>query len=395
MLKLIFTLLFLFTAGFFMAREQWNVSLTGFGYEITFSVVFLFFIILIITYLMYLAAKPFGWINRYKNYTRHAESQRREQLLSDILCTVLDKNENKVKSLLKRANNLFQPKSLQYLLIQACFQPNTAIFEELYKNESTKLAGLRGLINIYIQDTDENQALKLIEKNPELLTSIGWMQKMYFDLLVRQNEWKKAENTLEILRKNNLVSKKESIRLKALILFNQGRLNEAYSLTPAHPIIAVSYARQNPQKAQDILSESFKKFPCFETYEAYNELIKSEDPVRRVKLIEKLTARLKGNKVALIALAQTAYEAHLYGLAKEQMDIYLRSFPLTKQVAFLMAKIEREGWHHNDAALSWEEKGLQAEEKSSWFCTSCGHETPSYSTSCPICQTFGGLMYRS
>lgn len=395
MLKLILTLILLFVAGFFLAREQWNVSLSGFGYEATFSVVFLLFIVLLLTYLMYLAAKPFGWINQYKSHCRQTKACRRETLLTDALRLTLDRDEAGAKNLLKRARLTFPPKSDPLLLIEACFQPTPEIFEELYQNKNTRLAGLVGLSEHFIQENNDIRALNLIEKDPTFLKTIPWLQKRYFDLLICQNEWPKAQQALDKLNQSHLLSKEEYVRLKALILMQRGQLKEAFALMPEHPAIALSYARQKPEDARDILSTSFKKAPCFETYAAYNDLIKSEAPAKRVKLIEKLTARHKGNKVALLALAQTAYEAHLFGMAKEHMDIYLKSWPLTKQAALLMAKIERDGWNHREKALEWEEKSFKAEEKAAWFCAACGHETTAFETSCPMCHKFGALCYRA
>ncbi|MDR2901614.1 MAG: hypothetical protein LBU87_00695, partial [Lactobacillales bacterium] len=375
MLKLIFLLIGFVVFGFLITNEELNVTLTGFGYSVTTSLVLVFIALLLIVYVFYLLGKPFGWWDKYKNYASYSKMQKKEEFLTDVIKTVADQNLQNVPKILKQAKGLYPAGSPQCLLARALFMPKEDVFEELLKSKDTELAALRGLYIQAMEIGDLQKASNILEKAVKEYATASWVIQKSFDLQVLQNDWLNALVTLDTLKKNGWVTKQEYAKDRALILFQLKDLKGAYALSPENPAIAIAYARENPDKARDILAKSWSLEPCYDTYLAYRQEIITEPTAKRMKLVEKLISKNPGHKLSILALAQTALDAQLWGIAKEQLEIYLKSYPLTQQVALMMARAEKEGWNHEQEALNWEEKALTAEEKSTWFCKSCDHET--------------------
>ena len=77
--------------------------------------------------------------------------------------------------------------------------------------------------------------------------------------------------------------------------------------------------------------------------------------------------------------------------AKENLEIYLQNYPLTRQVADMMANLERVAWRHEDIANEWERKSIESEDDSLWICAQCGHTAGEWQVLCPHCNAFDTL----
>ena len=62
-------------------------------------------------------------------------------------------------------------------------------------------------------------------------------------------------------------------------------------------------------------------------------------------------------------------------------------------MAMMMATIERNGCHHEEAAKEWEEKAEYADRTPIWMCRNCNHATPEWDVKCSICNSCGEISY--
>ena len=67
-------------------------------------------------------------------------------------------------------------------------------------------------------------------------------------------------------------------------------------------------------------------------------------------------------------------------------------YPLTAQVAKMMADVEQKGWNHTDEAQKWRLKALDAPAELGWKCAVCGHQTESWALVCPVCHAFAEMV---
>jgi len=391
MMRFIFILISIFTVGFFIVKDTWMVTVQGFGYELKASVLILIVGVILFLYLVHLLKKPFGWWGRCQNWLNKRRQDQKEAYLLLALKTALDQNTAAVKQLIKDKNKFFDKKSDENYILEALFEPTPHTFEQLLHRENTELAGIRGLLTYAQKDGNWAEAGRLLQKAAEKHAQEPWIWEALWTVQTLQNDWYEALNTLEILKKQGQINKEEYTRRKALLVLKLGRVSEAYKLYPDHQAIVLAYAKAEPGKAEKLIRHLWAKAPCLEAFDIYWQMIASEKQSKQVKAIEKLVNENPKHRLSLLVLAQTAMKQELWGKAKEELTDYLAVYPLTAQVARLMAEVERQGWHHLEEAQKWELKALEAPAEKGWVCSACGHRTDSWEIVCPACNAFGEI----
>ena len=394
MLKAFLIVAGLVLIGFLIMDETYNFSVTAFGYELTFSVALLIVSIIVLCYLLHLFKKPFGWIKNYKTYRFQKNLLKKENFLTTVLTTVLDKNNVSQKMIMSKEKSLFAKGSTEQLLFEALFNPSDTIFEKLKNNKVTELAGLRGLFLSAKEKGDIDTQTQLLEKAIIAYPNVLWIGEEQLNLQLLQNDWQNALISLEKLNKAKAVSKGKYTVVKASILYGLKRYKEAFELTPDNPAIAWAYAEITPQKAEDILKKSWSLTPTWETFERYYALIKNETEAKQMKAIERFVSSNSATKLSLLAVADVAMKNHLWGVAKETLQNAINSYELTRRMALMMAELERSGWHHEEAAKEWENKASNLEETPTWICSHCHHMGSEWDNICPICNTCGSIIYK-
>ena len=394
MLRFILILISVFIVGFLVVQDTWMVTIQAFGYEITTSAIVFIIGILLLMYLIHLLKKPFRWISGCQTWFEKRKQSQKEAYLLLALKTVLDKDSVAIKQLLKQKNTFFDKKSDENYILTALFDPSAYAFEQLLHRENTELAGIKGLLAYADESGDWQEAGRLLQKAAEKHPMEPWIQEALWQVNVLQSDWHEASETLEILKKQKLVDKEEYARRKACLLMKLGRVKEAYGLDPENPAIAMAYATAEEKKAIDIIQKLWAKTPCWDAFLIYERLIATEKPAKQMKLVEKLVKHNPEHKLSLLAMAQTAMTRELWGLAKEQLEVYAKTYPVTERVARMMADVERTGWHHEDVAKKWEEKAMVAPKETGWVCGSCGHMVEAWDARCPFCNAFGSIRIK-
>lgn len=392
MIKLLAVLIGVFVIGFLIVHDTWMMTITAFGYEITTSVLTFVVVLLAFLYAWHLLKKPLCWLGLCQNwYARRRQSQK-ESYVSLVLRTLVDRNTDATRRLLKDKNSFFDKKSDESYLLDALFAPTPHVFEHLLHRPGTELAGIRGLLKLATDRGDWAEADRLLDKAVETAPQEPWIREAQWQAQVMQNDWAAALETLDRLLKMGRVSKEEYRLRRAFVLLKLGRVAEAYKLAPTHPAVALAMAAAEPERAETVLTKSWAETPCLDVWRAYRSALQKEKPAKRQKAVERFVRPNPKHRLSLIVAAESAMDSELWGVAKQELEAYLQAYPLTPTVAHLMATVERKGWKHEDVAREWDVRAAAAVEDTGWGCGSCGHQTATWDVRCPKCNAFGALQ---
>lgn len=353
MFKILFIIALLLIGLYFSAQGLWMMHISAFGFEISLSVLLLVGLLFILGYLWHVSKKPWHWLQNYRARQALKNAHQKTNFWQLILTTLLDQNDENRAQILKLKKTFCPKDTLDPLLVEALFHPTHNVFEQLLLYPQTKLAGLRGLIQEAQAQGDLGVQEKLLTQAMMEYPNVSWILNDLLNLQLLQNNPNEALKTLTILYKKKWISNDSYTRKKAEILFQLKQYKEAFSLMPDNPMMALAYAHNTPQKAPDILSKAWALTPDWDIYEAYQEAVKGMPLKKRNKLIEKFLSTNQAGGLYLVGLADNAVKMGEWALAKENLEVYLNAYPLTRQVALMMAKIEGDGYHHADKAKEW------------------------------------------
>ena len=392
MTKFLLTIIALTIVGFFITQDTWRVIFDTTNYQISFSFILFITLFIAVLWVLRLIQKPFEWVARWREWRRNKNQAEKDAFLPDLLTTLLGHEMDTKPGLLSRAKKIYGTQSPETLLITALLKPDTETFQELNQADETKLAGLYGLVQNAEQMGDLEQVSSLLEQVPPHLNKTPWVRMTKAKLTLASSDWAGA---LRLLEENKKYMPKQLYRSrKACLLLKLGEVKKAYHLMPEHPAIALAYAKVNPKKARSILEKTWKVAPGWPIYMAYKQTLQGLSDSKKLKAVLALTKRTRDQRYSLLARADMDAELQNWARAKENLEIYLQNYPLTRQVADMMAKIERTGWHHEELAQDWERKSIESEDDSVWMCADCNHTVPEWQVLCPYCNAFDRIILK-
>ncbi len=356
MIKILSVIALIAVCAYFALQGVWMMQVTAFGYEVSFSALVLIAAFIILLYLLDLFSKPFEWMRNYRMGKSLKNAKKETTFWQLVLTTVLDRNDTQQAIVLKQCKTICKKNALDGLLIEALFNPNTAVFEKLMDTPQTRLAGLRGLILEAEKAGDWTAQGKLLTQAVAEYPTVSWLLRHLLVVQLMQDNPAEALETLEKLSDKKWIQKDRYTIQKAEILFRLKRYKEAFSLTPDNPMIALAYAKSEPKKAADILKKAWSLTPDWDVYEAYRTAIAVLPAQKRVKEMNAFLQSNAAGGLYLVAMANEAVQESEWAIAKENLETYLNGYPLTRQVALMMAKIEGDGYHHAERAREWIQK---------------------------------------
>ena len=211
-------------------------------------------------------------------------------------------------------------------------------------------------------------------------------------LALNQNDWTEA---LRILEKGKAyLPKRTYLSHKACLLLKIGKIKDAYKTAPTHPAIALAYAKFNPHKALKVLTKAWQTTPGWPIYQAIKEVIHDFPEKKQLKILLGLTRPMRDERISLLVRTDMDMTHQNWARAKENLEIYIQKYPLTRQVADMMASIERTAWHHEQIASDWEHKSVEAQDDTLWLCQKCNHPVNEWQVLCPHCNAFDSLYLK-
>ncbi len=390
MTKFLIKLIALAGVVYLIARDTWRVTLNTSNYEITISFVLFLVALIFLWWLLIQIKKPFSWWGQFCAWRQNKKRNQKDSFLPTLLTAVLSHQSDKANVLVRESEKLYGKGSKEVLLVSALLEPQADVFNKLNQADQTKLAGLYGLIKEAEAKGDFEEMNALLQQVPKTQEKTLWVQQAKMFLALTHSDWKTALDILEQNKKQ--LSKSDYKSHKASLLLKLGRLKEAYALAPSHPAIVLTYAKTLPvRKAKAVLEKAWRVAPNWQIYLAYKQVIKPLPENKRLKSVLNLTRATRDQRYSLLARADMDTDLHNWARAKENLEIYLQSYPLTRQVANMMANLERTAWRHEDIANDWDRKAIESEDDSLWLCRNCGHTVGEWQILCPHCNAFDTL----
>ncbi len=392
MTKILFTIVGLAVLTALVIHDKWTVTFTTSDYEISTSFVLFIVALLALLWLLCLLKKPFVWISRYQNWRKNQKQLQKEKFIFELLNTLLNHDASKYDLLLQQAQKLYGAGSQETALVTALIKPSEEIFDTLNKEQTTKMAGIYGLIQAAEKEGNFDQVTALLDEIPSAAQNMPWVNHTKWRLALMRSDWSEALRLLENTKKS--LSPQVYKSHKAALLVKLGRIKEAYKLNPVNPAIALLYVQTKPTKAKRILEKAWKQYPCWPVYTSYKKAIANLPEKKRLQSILDLTKPTRDQRYSLLARADMDIDLQNWARAKENLEIYVQNYPLTRQVADMMAKIERSGLHHERMAQEWEDRSIESEDDSVWYCTKCDHVVTEWHPVCPHCGEFDSIFLK-
>lgn len=305
-------------------------------------------------------------------------------------------------------------------------------FTLMLQRPETEFLGLRGLLSQAARAGDMPRALTLARRAYELKPDTPWVLTALFDLLIRQGEWRAAEEIVERADKRKVLAPARAKRDLAILAHAQSLQAErsghqadalrfarrgqrlAPDLAPLATRLAALLIREgHKREAAKIIEQTWPLSPQPELAQLYNEARPESDPLKRVGQMERLAKLAPNHLESHLALARAAMTAGLWGKARSELtaatgvggregadgsgkgvghgaagDSPARAFRL-------LAELEEAERSDGVAARRALERAAFARPDETWTCRDCGARALDWTPLCPGCQAFDTLEWAS
>lgn len=300
-------------------------------------------------------------------------------------------------------------------------------FTMMLERPETQFLGLRGLLSQAVRAGDMPRAVALAKHAYELKPNTPWVLTALFDLLIRQGEWRAAEDVVERAEKRKVLPPARARRDLAILAHAQSLQAEragqtpdalrfarrAHRLTPelaplATRLAALLIRDGHQREAAKIIEQSWPLSPQPDLARLYLDAKAESDPLKRVGLMEKLTKLAPHHVESHLALARAAMGAGLWGKARDELAAVTglnNGAPASAGAAAVIDPparayrmlAELEEAEHGDSAAAKRalERAGFARPDETWTCRECSARATDWTPLCPSCQAFDTLEWAS
>ena len=346
-----------------------------------------------------------------RHFDRNRERRGLNALSEAILAQAAGENRVALARATKAQRLLDRPDVTNVIAAQAALAlGETSRAEEAFRallpSEKARFVGVRGLMQLKLEQGDTATALKLAEKAFALKPKNAETQETLLKLQTRSDDWKGARGTLAAQLKAGFLPKDVWRRRDALLALQEASelLSETASveaqeaaiaankaspdLIPAACMAARSYIAQgNPRAATRVLSKAWKAQPHPDLAAAFAEIVPDESPDARLERFRTLLDLNPTEEESRLLMAELKIATEDFPGAQRALGDLATSNPTTR-VMTIMAAIER-GMGAEDAIVrGWLARALTAPRGKQWVCGSCN---AIHSEWVPVCDNCGGF----
>lgn len=350
-------------------------------------------------------------------YKRHRK-RGYEALSKGILATfagdgmVAQKMEERVaKYLAGKQEPLVKLLKAQTLSLQNNSVRAISLFEEMRKEDPTKLVGLYGLFREAMKSKAYEAAQQYAEEALTLSPALLWAHQAVLDRLGAEGKWDKALTVFEKVQKalpRSVRSTQERQHIQVLLLSGQAlhlfdtypvkareAILKAYKLAPDFvPITSIAadilYKLNETRKADKMIIAAWQKEPHPDLGMLYLE--REEGAIGRLRRAKTLASYNKDAFESAFLIAKAALDAGETVLAREQAQKALQYHP-RESVYLLLADIEEAQGNNQGAVRQWLSLALRAERDPVWMCE--GSIFSSWSAVSPISGRLGCFEWKA
>jgi HemY protein len=283
------------------------------------------------------------------------------------------------------------------------------IFGEMLENKDTAFLGVRGLLQGALEAKNYLKALELAQRGLKLYPRQKWVLRTVYDLEIRTRNWAEARKILTRAEKSGAVTADQARSDRVAMLMAEGddllnsglrgaamqKFRAAHKMDPYFVPAVLVMARMMKQDGQrraaaKLVEKTWTKIDHPELAKLWIDLadtLKTNDPLTRLKWMEKLIKLRPESPEANLAMAQAAMEASLWGEARGHIE---RAELITQdsRIYKLRAEVEKRSVHDDAEAVFWLEKADEAPEPRTWVCCETGRIYPEWS---PIAEPHGAF----
>jgi HemY protein len=374
--------------GLLSVQDPGNVSIIWLGYEVRFTVVvgfcllliFLFLFNLLFGFLSWLFGGPFKW---FSFFTHAQERKTKRQLLDFISSFEAETYTDALKKQQKIARRLSTNPIFIWFSGLAFEKAEKHLEAEMYfmdliKNPASAFLGLKGHIRSAFHRQDTISAYDLLHRIRKLAPTSPWVLKHLLAVTREQQKFEESEALICRLEDLGYISPDESKKQLAHLFYQKALspktddsqketlLKQACSLNPRSIEASYAYALLLKEKGQDsnglkLLEGAWYLNPHQKVGDLYLEIASPKNPIDVYQIAKKLTKNNASNPETLLFLARKAIEANLWGEARSHlMELLKAKEKPTARVYQLLANLEIAEHKDVKAAFKWLQEGIEA-----------------------------------
>ena len=408
--------------GVWLADRPGQATIDWLGYRVESSVALLLVVLALLIGVMALLYRAYRALVSAPKILGKARGESRRsrgyQALNHGMVALASGDARAAEKWAKKANTLLQDPPLTRLLSAQAAQLNgdeaeaARHYRAMLENDETRFLGLRGLVLQARREGDEATARRYLLEAKALRPTSDWVLASLFEISEQAGDLGEAEAALAAVQRQKLLPRAEVARKHAVILLQRAvqaqqdgqpaqarkyakQANKlAPDLVPAACLLAsLLQANNQPRKVARLLERSWAIAPHADLAQAYLDLHRQEEPLRRYKHLATLVAADANHPEAHLALAQAALTAQLWGETRRHLES-LSEADLDQRAYRLYARLEEAERQDSAASHHWLKQGEEAQAAPGWVCEDCGAVSQSWSAHCGACQAFDRLRWR-
>lgn len=285
-------------------------------------------------------------------------------------------------------------------------------FEKLSADRNTEISGIKGLLDLSLEEGDTDRALRLARRAFQLQPKESSTLDALLGLQAQTGDWRGARDTLIAKTKAGHLPKDIAARREAVLLLADARvaaeekeferarkavteaIKKAPGLAPAAALATELLAREGQsRKASRVAIDAWRKSPHPSIATAFAAIEPDESPDSRKQRFGQLTAAAPDHPETRMLAAELELSANRFDAAHKALGDLADTDP-SARVCAIMAAVEK-GNNGSEAMIrGWLAKALTASRGPQWICDNCGFIAPEFEPLCPNCDAFDTLTWR-
>lgn len=342
-LSFLLTSLFLGSLILYLHWQGGIVAISWRDYQLETTVGILLFMLVIFISIFKILAQLLHFIFNWRKYTQ----ARHRKKIPEVILTIFTALERGLPKIALEKAKFIQKHSPiaglgEYFEAMALMALNDdeqakTIFKIMTTFKGAEYLGWQGLARLSLKSDRQAQAQAYAEKALHYFPNSPWALKTIHEQAQALGDYKKAEDALEQLKKmgyfeENLLKEKKgalfagwakSLEGQASYKEALSRARKAYRIHPGieeGKILAELHIKLNHRwRAQFLIKRLWKLSPDEDLLKLYVQVTKPETSLKAYEAIQKLTSHNQEHEVSLIALAQAAHKAQLWGATEEYL----------------------------------------------------------------------------
>lgn len=350
---------------FSLHRYGGVITITWQDYQVETTSGILFFLLTVSVVVIKLSA---NLLHLLLNWRKYHQKRHRNKIPEEILSIFLALERGLPKLALEKAKFVQKYSPVQglgeYFEAMALMALNDdeqakIIFKVMTTYKKTEYLGWQGLARLSLKNDRPAQVLAYTEKALQYFPHSPWALKTVSEQAQVLGDYTKAEHALEQLRRLGYLEETHLKEKKSALLTNWAKslesqhaykeaLSQARKAYRLHPgveegkILAELHVKLNHRwRAQFLIKRLWNLLPSEDLLKLYLQTITSKTALETYEAIQKLTSKNQDDEVSLIALAEAAHKAQLWGATEEYINQLARVTKDSIKVGNLEEKLSK------------------------------------------------------